>query len=83
MRQAEEWVRAKFASKIRKLTPTDADTIIWKQEDVLDSEGDVIGVVTIHTYVADFVKAAEDIIEDETVDDAAVHTELKARGLVP
>ncbi len=84
-RSAESWVRTQFAGKIRKLSPTDpeGDTIVWGQEDKLGSDGEVIGTAIHHTYVADFVKAAKDIIEDETADAGAVHAELKARELVP
>ena len=85
MRNAEEWVRAQF--NVTWLTPTDAqgETIVWGEHSVKGVDGFHIGMATLHTYLADFLTLAAEVIENEDAfpDDAAVHDELKRRQLRP
>lgn len=86
-RSAETWIRAAFKNRIRALTPTDkaGDTVVWNERDIVDSGGNVIAHVIHHTYVADLIAGATATIEDDKTfpTDAAVHEELKRRGLEP
>lgn len=82
--KAEEWVRKVYGNRIRRLDPRDrkGDTIVWKERDVLDSSGVVIGRVTISTYVSDFVALAKESI-DAGPDDRAIRKTLRERELEP
>ena len=94
-RLPDDWVQREFGPRIRMLSPNDPQgpTIIWSERGVYLPRLRLlwrigrkrVATETCHTYVSDFLALASEVIEDVQTfpDDAAVHAELRSRGLEP